>query len=665
MAAEGVPPGVSDIGNEPGDQADRTRERTIEEPLTLTVEETDKPRERAAAKPARRATAQEMAGRQREISVSEFFAKNRHLLGFDNPAKAIMTTVKEAVDNSLDACEEAGILPEVVVELIQLGEDRFRVCIEDNGPGIVAAQVPRIFGKLLYGSKFHRLKQSRGQQGIGISAAGMYGLLTTGKPVVIISRTSNRKSATRVELVIDTKKNEPRYTSSELDEWHRPHGTRVEIELQGTYVRSKAAREIAEAAPVQRELAAGETSLAVAAAPEHLAPALAVAAKKSEEKNKLPQLLASTKRAKQSIDGYLEQTAVANPHATIIFRPPGDPEVRYERTAHELPVEAQEIKPHPHGVELGVLIKMLHDTPQRNLKGFLQESFSRVTPKVADDIIAHAKLTPQRNPKLVTHGDAEALHKAIAAVKIMAPPTNCLSPIGEAHLEASLRAQIKAEFYASVTRPPTVYRGNPFQVEVALAYGGELLGDEPITLLRFANRVPLLYQDGACALTKVVTTMTWRSYSLSQPKGALPVGPLVLVVHIASVWVPFTSEAKEAIAHYPEIMKEIRLAVGECGRKMGRYINRLRGEADELSKRSRIEKYIPTIVEALDELLVVGDRKEGLAKNLLEILERSRAKSVDLIHAKKALDAEVRADRARARREEADDEANYAAGGDE
>src|SRR5437762_6558668 len=156
-----------------------------------------------------RVTAETMAAKQRDISVSEFFAKNRHLLGFDNPRKALLTAVKEAVDNSLDACEEAGILPEIWVHIEATGPDRFKVGIQDNGPGIVKKQIPLIFGKLLYGSKFHRLRQSRGQQGIGISAAGMYGVQTTGKPVKIISKVDAKKPAHYYEIQIDTKKNEP------------------------------------------------------------------------------------------------------------------------------------------------------------------------------------------------------------------------------------------------------------------------------------------------------------------------------------------------------------------------------------------------------------------------------------------------------------------------
>src|SRR5450759_1904108 len=202
------------------------------------------------------ATAESMAHSQREIAVSEFFLKNRHLLGFDNPRKALLTTVKEAVDNSLDACDEAGILPEISVEIAQTGARRFRVTVMDNGPGIVRAQIPKIFAKLLYGSKFHRLRMSRGQQGIGISAAGMYGQLTTGTATIIQSKIKSSKIAHHIEVQIDTRANKPTILKDEELEWHpqfftadkdgvaQPskeyaHGTCVSIEMEAAYIRGK------------------------------------------------------------------------------------------------------------------------------------------------------------------------------------------------------------------------------------------------------------------------------------------------------------------------------------------------------------------------------------------------------------------------------------------
>src|SRR5712664_3100772 len=203
-----------------------------------------------AAEPKAVVSAAEMGARQREISVSEFFTKNRHLLGFDNPRKALLTCVKEAVDNALDAAEEAGILPDVLVNVEVAAANgappppsqatRFRVTVIDNGPGIVRQQIPPIFAKLLYGSKFHRLRMSRGQQGIGISAAGMYAQLTTGKPVQIISRTSARTPAHYFEVQIDTKKNEPRILQEKQVDWESPRGTQVAMEVEGRYQKGRA-----------------------------------------------------------------------------------------------------------------------------------------------------------------------------------------------------------------------------------------------------------------------------------------------------------------------------------------------------------------------------------------------------------------------------------------
>jgi DNA topoisomerase-6 subunit B len=529
-----------------------------------------KPAPKKPAAPRARQDASDLARKQRDISVSEFFAKNRHLLGFDNPSKALLTTVKEGVDNSLDACEEAGIVPEVRVEIRQLEETRFRIAIEDNGPGIVKAQVPKIFGRLLYGSKFHRLRQSRGQQGIGISAAGMYGLLTTGKPVVITTRTGAKKEAHHFELVIDTQKNEPRVKVDRTVDWERHHGTRVEIELEGNY-----------------------------------------------------------RGGQHSVDNYIRQISLANPHAEITYVPPKAEEHgaqhTFPRVTDELPPETAEIKPHPYGVELGVLMQVFRDTRSRNVRGSLMSDFSRVSGRIADEICKRAKVPATRRPKEITREEAEALHKSIAATKIMAPSTDCIAPIGEELIEKALRAEVEADFYASATRRPAVYRGNPFLIEVGLAYGGNLGSEDAITLYRYANRVPLQYQQGACAITKAVTGTDWKAYQLQQPRGALPVGPVLLMVHIASVWVPFTSESKEAIAHYPEIIKDIRLGLQECGRRVATHIRKQRRAADEAKKRAYIEKYIPQVAVGLQQILGFSDRdRDKVVSNLTDVLEKSR-----------------------------------------
>ncbi len=530
-----------------------------EEPLAAPAEPVRKV-------PARRATAESLAEKQREISVSEFFVKNRHLLGFDNKQKALLTAVRECVDNSLDACEEAGILPELRIEIRELSEERFRIAVEDNGPGIVKAQIPKIFGKLLYGSKFHRLKQQRGQQGIGVSAAGMYGQLTTGKPVTIVSRTSPQAVPHLFEITVDTRKNQPLVLKEEKTEWEKDHGTRVEIEMEASY-----------------------------------------------------------KKGRRSVDDYVEQTALSNPHCKVIYTAPGSETVIYERAIHELPEEAKEIKPHPYGVELGRLMRMFQDSQERHVASALKNDFSRMTPKVVDDILKIAGVSPRMRPRDLDTPATERVHKAFTKVKIMAPPTNCLSPVGEPALLKGLRARFKADYYDAVTRPPAVYRGNPFQVEVALAHGGELPADELIEVFRFANRVPLQYQASACAVTKAVLSIDWRSYGMQMSKGALPSGPMVLMLHIASVWVPFTSESKEAIAHYPEIIKELRLALMEVGRRLGVHIRRGKREAAEAKKRGYIDKFIPHIGIALTEILGLKPKEtDKVVANLKTILERSR-----------------------------------------
>jgi DNA topoisomerase-6 subunit B len=517
-------------------------------------------------KPVTYETAESAARRQREISISEFFAKNRHLLGFDSLQKALLTAVKEAVDNSLDACEDAGILPEILVEIREKSDGLYLLIVEDSGPGILKAQVPRIFGKLLYGSKFHRLKQSRGQQGIGISAAVMYSQLTTGKPVKVVSRTSGRQQAHAYELHIDTKKNNPVIVSDQTVEWERKHGVRIEMELEAAY-----------------------------------------------------------KKGQRSVDAYIHQVATANPHARFVYKSPKDEPVVYERLADELPAEAREIKPHPHGVELGVLLDMLKTTKSRNVKGFLESEFSRVSSRTSTEILERAGVAPKTSPKRISRDQGDAMVKAFAKTRIMKPPTDCLSPIGEELIIKSLEREVEAGFYTALTRPPAVYRGNPFQIEVGVAYGGFAGEDDPMRLYRFANRAPLIYQQSACAITHSVIATAWKSYGVAQARGALPSGSLHILVHIASAWVPFTSESKEAIAHYSDIIKEVKLALQECGRRLARYIRKGQKAREEAKKRSYIEQYIPHIGIALQEILDFSDREEKkVVDTLKDTLERSR-----------------------------------------
>jgi len=710
--------------------------------------------------------AEELAESQRSISIAEFFEKNKHMLGFDSGARGLVTAVKEAVDNALDACEEAGIAPDIYVEIQEAG-DYYRLIVEDNGPGITKEQIPKVFGKLLYGSRFHAREQSRGQQGIGISAAVLYSQLTSGKPAKITSRTKGGVDAEYFELIIDTDTNEPEIDVEETTTWERPHGTRIEMEMEANM------------------------------------------------------------RARNQLHDYIKHTAVVNPHARIELREPSE-HMKYERVTDQLPAETEEIRPHPHGVELGTLIKMLDATDSYSVSGFLQNEFTRVGGKTSDSVIdnfrdrhfgremswtppkshepadvaraldaavankgaeataefadrvadaldgydrvAHHELcdlvddvaddiedkhdvtfgstvrenaceagwaaivgagdgvavdddadeyeqlrsdlyavvdevtTTQKDdatiqgiadrlapkfgdsddarhrltrdevrefvrraadateeyddatfgetarenvveavwerarrvpddPPNVTEiaGDRDASSELLEAMRetdIIAPPTDCLSPIESDLIEEGLRKEYDADFYAASTRDASVHGGDPFIVEAGLAYGGDVEAEGKAEVMRFANRVPLVYQRGACATTDVVKQINWRNYNLDQPGGSgIPNGPVVIMVHVASTNVPFTSESKDAVANVPELESEIELAMREAARELKSFLKKRRSMQQRREKQDKLATILPEMAEKLSAVtdnddLDIDDTLARIMNNVL--VERQR-----------------------------------------
>ncbi|SDJ64660.1 DNA topoisomerase VI subunit B [Natronorubrum texcoconense] len=702
--------------------------------------------------------AEELAESQQAISIAEFFEKNKHMLGFDSGARGLVTAVKEAVDNALDAAEEASILPDIYVEIEEAG-DYYRLIVEDNGPGLTKETLPKVFGKLLYGSRFHAREQSRGQQGIGISAAVLYAQLTSGKPAKITSRTQGASEAEYFELIVDTDENEPEISVEETTTWDRPHGTRIVLEMEANM------------------------------------------------------------RARNQLHDYIKHTAVVNPHARLELREPQE-HFKFERATDQLPEETEEIRPHPHGVELGTVMKMLSATDSQTVSGFLQEEFTRVGKKSAESIIdefrdrhygremrwrppashedidlrssitdatvnkgadatdafadaivdavddrdriAHHELlavvdsaaddvesehgttfgdtvrenavdvvwralidapgddatgegdetvdfdeddvdsesrlvadlyaladdaTSTRKDDEVIHafaerlaakfedereeGDEDALtrhrltHKRLRSfvdraadlteeyddvsfgdtarenvleavwgvmatvpddpplvrefkgdrdaasnlvdgmreTDIMAPPTRCLAPITEELISAGLEKEFEADFYSSATRDAEVHGGDPFIVEAGIAYGGDLEAEGSADVMRFANRVPLVYQRGACATTDVVKSIGWRNYGLDQPGGSgLPNGPAVIMVHVASTNVPFTSESKDAVANVPAIEDEIELAIREAARELKSYLNKRRSMQQRRKKQNVLGKILPEMATKVAEV---------------------------------------------------------------
>lgn len=499
-------------------------------------------------------TAEDLAKEQKEISISEFFEKNKHLLGFDNPTKALLMAVKEAVDNSLDAAEEAGILPDITVRLKNIKNENFKVSTIDNGPGIVKEQVPRVFGKLLYGSKFHRLKQNRGQQGLGISCTVLYSQLTTGSPTKVWSKIDSKKKTHYYELNINTMKNEPEIIKDEdVDDGLKEHGIRIEMEMTGRY--------------------------------------------------------------RRTVEDYLKQTSISNPFAKIVYSAPDGTKKTFPRSNQDLPKPAREMRPHPYGMEFGILLRMLTKTKSKTLVSFLTNEFSSVGSHSAKEICKTAKIQTNKKPALLNRNEIEALLNAMQKVKIQRPPLDCLSPIGEKELEKSLKREYpNAEFITAITREPEVYRGFPFIIEAAIVYG---TGEE-FDLLRFANRVPLMYQAGACATTEAVKDIDWRRYNL-QKNGDLPNAPVILIVHMCSTWVPFISESKEAIASYPEIVKEIKLAVQDAARNMSRFLSGKRKAGEQKRRLEIFERYAKEVADSLSKL--ADKDKKMVEKNLKDLIE--------------------------------------------
>ena len=500
-------------------------------------------------------------GKQKQIAISEFFEKNKHFLGFDSLQRAIITAVKESVDNSLDACEEVRILPDIRIEVKRLGGNRVELITQDNGPGIPRDSIEHVFGKFLLGSRFHAIRQTRGQQGIGITGVVMYSQLTTGAKTRVVSKVKDDATAVFVDLGIDTRKNKAIKSGEIRDTWvdnvtgeEVNHGLRIETVMNAKY-----------------------------------------------------------QRGRQSVYQYLRMTSIVNPHATITLTvqdKDGDiiEEGHWERTTDRLPRVVKEIKPHPHGIHLGTLQRMLREAEERKMTSFLRHNFSGISMRAAREILEKAGLDESRQPRRIRAEEAQLIVDSFQKVKVLNPPTDCLSPIEDLLIKKGLSKAIDSRFASTATREPQVTQGNPFQVEVGLVFGGDLNSDSPIEILRFANRVPLMYQQGGCLLTKALESVDWKRYGLEQPGGrGIPKGPAAVLIHLASTNVQFTSEAKEAVAANEEVLEEIRRALLEVGRGLKNHLKKSSQRKKAQEKFELINVILPEISKKSSQLL---DREE-------------------------------------------------------
>ena len=474
------------------------------------------------------------------ISAAEFFYRNREIAGFSNPTRALYQTIRELVENALDATELYGVHPLIKLE-ISLDKDNpniVTVKVEDNGIGIPKEEVPFVFGRVFYGSKY-TLKQSRGVFGLGIKMAVLYAQITTGKPIYVKSSTPSSKEIYEYELVIDISKNIPIVLNEKVYKKRKKwHGTVVSLTIEGNWT-----------------------------------------------------------GARRRIEEYIRRTALIAPYAEIYLKGP-DTEIHFPRSTKVLPTPPEEGKPHPYGIDLEMLKSLISRTKKTTtVREFLLKTFDGVGKSTVLQFLEWANINGDVPLKKLTIEEVELLARKMREFPNWRRPRSItLSPLGEVLLIEGIKKTLNPEFVAAVSRKPSSYSGHPFIVEVGIAYGGEVpVVDRPL-LLRFANKIPLLYDEGVDVSRKVVDNIDWNYYKIKLP------APLAVVVHICSTKIPFKGVGKEAIAEVPEIEKEIENAIKEVARKLRRHVSRMERLFETAKRRTEIGKYIPEIARALSEI---------------------------------------------------------------
>ena len=477
------------------------------------------------------------------ISPSDFFYRNREIAGFSNPSRAIYAAVRELLENALDACEAYGDLPTIYIRLREVstsGSDTsiYELRIEDNGTGIPDEHIPSCFGQVFHGSKY-TLKQSRGTFGLGGTITILYGQITTHKPVHVISSTGGKTY--EYEQMIDIQHNRPIVLKRrEMENKKKWHGTIVELQLEGDYT-----------------------------------------------------------RAMSRICDYLKETGMINPYADITFIDPKGRLFRFERGTEKMPPLPKTVKPHPHGIDVETLRRFISTTKAKDMFQFMMEHFQGVRKSIATRFLKAADVNPKMNPKSLKPEDIVHLVRATMTFNdFLKPDASCLSPIGMELFETGIRKELNldpdVDFLKVVQREPATYSGFPFVVEAALAYGPSVAKQNKagITIYRFANRIPLLYDEGSDVVWKVVNNnINWSTYKVSSST------PLVVAVHLCSTKIPYKTVGKEYVADQPEVEREITNAIREASRSLRVYISREIRAAHEQQRLSVFSKYLPKIAE--------------------------------------------------------------------
>ena len=496
----------------------------------------------------------------KQYSISEFFRKNSQMLGYSGKVRSLTTIVHEYVTNSLDACEEANILPDIRVEVRELANEKYLVKVGDNGPGIPPTIVGKALATILAGTKFHRYIQQRGQQGIGATGCTLYSSITTGKPIHV--RAGTGKGAYECDITLDIKSNKPLITNMQ----------KLASDIRGTEI-------------------SGEFGDVKYESSDH------------------------------GVYEYLKRTALSNPHASITLLGPDGKEVVFPRSVDSMPFKPKQIKPHPLGIGTSDMLDLAHISESGKFSGFLTESFSRFSAgKVEELKVLLPDFDMSSDPKSLSWADAEKLVNAFKQIKWIAPELDSISVIGEKQIEVAVKNILNPQFSAVIERKPKVFRGGiPFVVEACIAYGGDAgkATQEGYrgNILRFANKVPLLFDGSSCAISSAVDGIEWRRYGVNK----FDEEPISVFVNVSSVYIPYSGVGKQAIAQEDEIIDEIRLAVMDCGRALQRHISGMKNRALKESRYKALMRYVDQMSSDLSD--ITGADKEGIKKSLSSLIE--------------------------------------------
>jgi len=576
-----------------------------------------------------------------EISPADFFYRNRDIAGFTNPARAIFSSMRELVENALDASDLSNVPPEIYIRLsredaeemqTELGVGVYRLRVMDNGSGIPARHIPSAFGQVLFGSKY-KLKQARGTFGLGGTMAILYGQITTHKPVQVKSSTGTSKTY-EYELMIDIQRNRPLILDRKIrrnkERWR---GTIVEFSLEGDYF-----------------------------------------------------------RAMSKILEYLKQTALVTSYADIKFVDPKGRLYVFTRATTKMPPPPKETLPHPYGVDVETIQRLIRVTEYRNMLDFMQKHFHRVGEGISLSFLEFAGFIKSEDPKKLKHEDAIRLvhtmkkfkkifdgvnvekvehlikttqsrnmldfmkthfqkvgknvilrlllaagfiktkdprklmpDEIVRLVRMMKrfngflpPDASCLSPLGGELLETGILKELKPEFIAVSQRKPSTYSGHPFIVETAIAYGGNIPKKDDILIYRFANRIPLLYDEASDVSVRVIRAMNWRRYKVT------PDMPIAILVHVCSTKVPYKTVGKEFIADRPEVKVEILNGIREVARQLQKFLTKREYVEKERRRLTVFSKYLPKIARFSTNL--AGKKEEPNIELLLRSVKKIEEK---------------------------------------